>query len=125
VILAALLLQIELAHDPVIVDFCRVLLRKAAAERFREQGAFVVRTPEGMLYFVAWPPSAEKDILRWYGRFPDGTIAILHTHPPTQPHASELDMKAARGAGIPIYMITPRGVEKTTGGPSELVLRLP
>jgi len=27
-----------------------------------------------MLYFVASPPSGEQDILRWYGRFPHGTI---------------------------------------------------
>jgi proteasome lid subunit RPN8/RPN11 len=113
--------QPELMHDPVIVEFSRVLLKKAASERHHEQGAFVVRTPDGMLYFVAWPPSAESDILRWHGRFPDGTVAIVHTHPPSLPEASKLDMRAARNARIPIYVITPATIAKTTGDASQVV----
>lgn len=111
----------ELMHDPVVREFSRVLLKKAAAERFHEQGAFVVRTPDGMLYFVAWPPSQESDILRWHGRFPDGTVAIVHTHPPSRPEPSKLDMRAARGARIPIYVITPTTISKTTGETSQVV----
>jgi hypothetical protein len=111
----------DLIHDPVVLDFSRVLARKAISERHREQGAFVVRTA-GLLYFVAWPPSEEKEVLRWYGRFPEGTVAIVHTHPPWHPAASPLDIRAARGAKIPVYVITPYGIAKTTGGASEVVL---
>jgi hypothetical protein len=126
----ALLLQIaignprsaELLDDPVVRSFSRVLARDAMGDRYREHGAFVVRTADGLLYFVAWPPSGERYILRWYGRFPDGTIAILHTHEASLPEASHLDMKAARAAGIPIYVITPAQIAKTTGDRSQVVI---
>lgn len=111
----------DLIHDPVVLDFCRVLARKAIAERHREQGAFVVRTG-GLLYFVAWPPSEEKEVLRWYGRFPEGTVAIVHTHPPWYPAASPIDLRAARGANIPVYVLTPYGIARTTGGASSVVM---
>lgn len=127
-IVASLLLQIaaaqppELIRDPVVLDFCRLLIRKATTERSREQGAFVVRTADGTLYFVVWPPSEEKDMLRWHGRFPDGTIAIVHTHPPWLPAPSKLDMRAARGARVPVYVLTVTSISKTTGDGSEVVL---
>ncbi|HEX7677088.1 MAG TPA: hypothetical protein VF713_03115 [Thermoanaerobaculia bacterium] len=111
----------ELVANPIVLAFCRTLIRKAAVERYAEQGAFVVRT-QGILYFVVWPPGAEKDMLRWYGRFPDGTIAIVHTHPPWIPQASNLDLNAARGAHIPVYVLTPFRISKTAGGPSEVVI---
>ena len=127
-IAAALLLLIagsapaELVRDPVVLDFCRVLARNAIAERSREQGAFVVRTPEGLTYFVAWPRGGERHILRWHGRFPDGTLAILHTHEGWLPEPSKLDRKAARESGIPIYVITPSQITKTTGSTTEVVM---
>jgi hypothetical protein len=111
----------DLVTDPVVFAFCRTLIRKSAVERYAEQGAFVVRM-QGILYFVAWPPSGEKDLLRWYGGFPDGTIAIVHTHPPWLPAASNLDVRAARGAHIPVYVLTPFKISKTIGGPSEVVM---
>jgi hypothetical protein len=130
VTLAWLLLQLvesaradaELVHDPVVLSFCRVLARNAIAQRDREHGAFVVRSPEGILYFVAWPPSGEKDVLRWYGRFPEGTVAILHTHQAWDPHVSKIDRKAAQASGLPVYVITPLRISKTRGGPSQAVI---
>ncbi|HYK00421.1 MAG TPA: hypothetical protein VE974_01605 [Thermoanaerobaculia bacterium] len=105
----------ELAHDPVVRDFCRVLLEKAESERYREQGAFVVRTEEGLLYFVTWPPSEEMDKLRWHGRFPKGTVAIVHTHPSWVKDPSRLDVRAARRARIPVYVITKSRISRTDG----------
>ncbi|MFL6248706.1 MAG: hypothetical protein ACJ74H_21965 [Thermoanaerobaculia bacterium] len=112
----------ELVDDPVVLSFCRVLARDAIAERSREHGAFVVRTPDGLLYFVAWPPDAERNILRWYGRFPDGTVAILHTHEGWLPDPSKIDRRTATDAGIPVYVITPAQITKTTGGATEVVM---
>ena len=111
----------ELMDDPRVLSFCRVLARNAIAVRDREHGAFVVRSAEGILYFVAWPPSGEKDVLRWHGRFPDGTIAILHTHAAWQPDASKVDRRTALGKRIPVYVITPFQISRTDGGPSEVV----
>lgn len=113
--------QPELLQDPVVLSFCRVLAAKAADARFGEQGAFVVRSKDGLLYFVAWPPAQEKDLLRWYGRFPEGTVAILHTHEPSLWSASKLDTSVARRMNIPVYVITPRRITKTVGGPTMIV----
>jgi proteasome lid subunit RPN8/RPN11 len=112
----------ELMDDPVIRGFCEMLMRKATTERFGEQGAFVVRTAAGTLYFVMWPPSDDKNHLRWYGRFPKGTVAVVHTHSPWLPTASKLDMRAARRARIPVYVLTPACITKTTGEPSVVVM---
>jgi proteasome lid subunit RPN8/RPN11 len=112
----------ELAHDPVVRDFCRMLLEKAVSERSREQGAFVVRTKEGHLYFVTWPPSEEMDRLRWHGSFPKGTVAIVHTHPSWIRDASKLDILAARRSRIPVYVITRTMISKTTGDGSVVVV---
>ncbi|HEV7766628.1 MAG TPA: hypothetical protein VGQ76_16625 [Thermoanaerobaculia bacterium] len=114
--------DVELVHDPAVLSFCRVLVRHANAQRDREHGAFVVRTPEGITYFVAWPPSGEKDVLRWYGRFPEGTVAVLHTHEAWDPQASKIDRRAAQASGIPIYVLTPFQITKTTGGPTRAVI---
>lgn len=127
--IALLLLQIDVAQpraelmkDPAILAFSRMLVRKARTERFGEQGAFVVRTKDGTLYFVMWPPSSEKDLLRWYGRYPEGTIAIVHTHEPWLAEASKIDMRAARTTRMPVYVLTPLAIAKTTGEPSSVVM---
>ena len=124
-ILAALLLHVgasaELLHDEVVLSFCRVLSKKAIVERHIEQGAFVVQTAGGLQYFVAWPPTEERDVARWYGHFPDGTVAIVHTHPPHLPEPSKLDIAVARRARVPVYVITPSRISKTTGGAPEVV----
>jgi proteasome lid subunit RPN8/RPN11 len=105
----------DLTDDPLVRDFCRVLLEKAESERHREQGAFVVRTEEGLLYFVTWPPGDDKDHLRWQGQFPRGTVAIVHTHPSWVRNPSKPDIRAARRAQIPVYVITKSQISKTTG----------
>jgi proteasome lid subunit RPN8/RPN11 len=121
--LLALARESDLIDDPAVRNFCVVLARAAVADRSREHGAFVVRTPEEITYFVVWPPSGEKDVLRWRGRFPDGTIAVLHTHPSFNANASEFDRKAAAASGVPVYVITPTAISKTTGGESRIVAR--
>jgi hypothetical protein len=74
------------------------------------------------VYFVVWPPSDERDTLRWYGRFPEGTVAILHTHTAWKPAASPLDIRTARRTRIPVYVITPFAISKTSGEGSEVVV---
>ena len=111
----------DLIDDAAVRDFVRVLARAAIADRSREHGAFVVRSPEGIVYFVVWPPSGERDLLRWHGRFPEGTIAILHTHAPWAPAPSKIDARTARRARIPVYVITPSRISKTTGEESSVL----
>lgn len=112
----------DLIHDPVVLSFCRFLVAKSEAERLHEQGAFVVRTREGLLYFVAWPRGDERNRLRWHGRFPDGTIAIVHTHSPNDAEPSKLDVAAASRSGIPVYVLTPRRIVRTDGDTTDVVV---
>jgi proteasome lid subunit RPN8/RPN11 len=112
----------DLIHEPVVLSFCRSLLEKAVEEAHREQGAFVVRTPDGLLYFVMWPPSEEKNRVRWYGRFPDGTVAMVHTHAPHRREPSELDLAAARRTGVPVYVLTAGRVVKTDGQTTRVLM---
>jgi len=102
--------DVSLMRDPVVAAFCASLLRKSESERHREQGAFIVRTRDGLLYFVVWPPSEERDTLRWQGRFPEGTIAIVHTHPPWIPRPSKRDVVVAQRSRVPVFVITREGI---------------
>lgn len=114
----------DLVKEPIVLDFCRELARRYVDEPAFEHGAFVVATREGLLYFVMWPPSGEQNSLRWSGRFPAGTVAIVHTHPSRDPAPSRLDVGVARRSGIPVYVITLYRISKTTGGAPETVLNL-
>lgn len=112
----------DLILDPVVLDFCRLLVNEARAEREMEQAAYVVRTPAGALYFVWWPAAGERNSVEWRGPIPRGAIALVHTHPPWLPMPSRLDMATASRTRLPVYVVTPFLVLKTTGGPAEMVL---
>src|SRR5688572_18930691 len=84
-----------------------------------EEAAFVVRGADGGISFVRWPRAGVKNQARWPGAFPPGTIAIVHTHPNRIPDPSQLDERAARRKGIPIYVLTRTRITRTTGGAAE------
>ena len=112
----------DLVHDPIVLSFFRVLVRQARLDRDAEQAAFIVRTPEGALYFVWWPARDERNSVQWRGPLPDGVIAIVHTHPAWLPMPSKLDRTTASRTRMPVYVVTPFLIVKTTGGPSEVVI---
>ncbi len=130
--LATLLLQIaataapadlppDLLDDPDVLSYCRALVQRSAAKDFDEHGAFVVRTPEGRHYFVEWPSNGSSNVLIWRGRVPEGVVAIVHTHPPLRYTPSKFDAAAARRFGVPVYILTPRRIIRTTGDKPEVV----
>jgi proteasome lid subunit RPN8/RPN11 len=112
----------ELMQEPVVLSFCQILVRKARSEREAEQAAFIVRTAEGILYFVCWPGHGERNSAQWHGSFPEGTIAIVHTHPPWLPMPSKLDMATARRCQVPVYVLTTFEISITTGGEAEVLI---
>ncbi|MGZ5446347.1 MAG: Mov34/MPN/PAD-1 family protein [Thermoanaerobaculia bacterium] len=107
-------------QDADVLSYCRSLVAKAAAERDATQGAFVIRNGDGLLYFVPWPPS-RSSLLRWRGRVPPGTVAIVHTHPPMRAVPSEFDAATAQRLGLPVYILTPLRIVKTTGDKTDVV----
>ena len=87
-----------------------------------EEAAFVVAGKDGRFALVRWPDAGEPDTVRWYGPFPDGVIAIVHTHPNWQPLPSKIDIRTALRCQVPVYVVTATEISKTVGGPPEIVL---
>ncbi|HEX7419040.1 MAG TPA: Mov34/MPN/PAD-1 family protein [Thermoanaerobaculia bacterium] len=46
----------------------------------------------------------------WTGRMPEGTAAIIHSHPRTLPNPSQNDILEAHRLGIPVIVVTPDAV---------------
>lgn len=111
---------VDVMQDADVLSYCRSLVAKSAAERDATQGAFVIRNGDGLLYFVPWPPS-RSSLLRWRGRVPRGTVAIVHTHPPMRAVPSQIDAATAIATGLPVYILTPLRIVKTTGDKTEIV----
>ena len=114
----------EIAAEPGVRAMFRQMLRQTRYGFSREEAAaFVVRDAEGHLASVEWPGAdGIPDCARWYGRFPDGVIAIVHTHPNWLREPSTIDARTAQVTGVPVYVITSDRVSKTTGRRSQVVL---
>ena len=112
----------DLAEHPAVREMSWQLLSET---RFgfshQEQAAFVVRSGDGYRC-VAWPSDGLADGARWEGRYPEGVIAIIHTHPNWMSAPSPIDARTARTARIPVYVITRSKITKTTGAGSEVIV---
>jgi proteasome lid subunit RPN8/RPN11 len=87
-----------------------------------EEAAFVVRGEIGGYRCVAWPSDGFVDSARWVGRFPDGVVAIIHTHPNWMATPSSIDVRTARTARIPVYVITRTQITLTNGDETRIVI---
>jgi hypothetical protein len=86
------------------------LLRSAGYGRFEfERGGFLIRERSGDITFAPW---ASIDFRRasFHGSIPEGTIAIVHTHPVNAPRPSARDRAEARRLGLPVVVVAPQGV---------------
>lgn len=113
----------DITADPAARQYLWSLLAEARygfAES--EEAAFVVRDARGRLSFVRWPSLGISNQARWPGRFPAGTIAIVHTHPNRTPQPSRLDARVARRKGIPVYVLTRTKITRTRGGAAEVIV---
>ena len=79
----------------------RAEFERAAFLRFRDDGRFNCDI---------WPVSFEFRRVQWLGAPPDGTAAIVHSHPRTLPDPSRQDVEEARRLGIPVIAVTPESV---------------
>src|SRR5207253_10961437 len=73
----------EIAAEPSVRAMFREMLRQTRYGFGREEvAAFVVRDADAHLVSVAWPDAdGIPDSAVWCGRFPEGVVAINHTHP--------------------------------------------
>ena len=114
---------VEIAHDVRVREQLWSLLRDSYFGFAKtEEAAFVVKKPNGEYGLVRWPDTAVPKESRWVGAFPEGTIAIAHTHPNDLPQPSRADVRTARLRKIPVYVITRLRITKTTGGKAVTVM---
>ena len=100
------------------------LLRAADyGQSTKERAAFLVRDENGGLKLVPWEFGAESMRATYRGSIPEGTVAIVHTHPNALPYPSRGDKELARRLALPVYVLTRHSVSFTDGSKTELVAR--
>lgn len=71
-----------------------------------ERAAFLVRDERGGWGCLLWPRTGRFRSEAFRGLVPEGTVAIIHTHPNQIASASANDMRQAVNTGLPLYTIT-------------------
>ena len=96
-----------LAAEQYVVDyFSDVFLRGALWRDSSESAAFLVRGNDGELQCLVWPTTNEYKGQSFRGQIPEGTVAIIHTHPGAAYQPSAGDARQARDIGLPIFVLT-------------------
>lgn len=97
----------ELVAQPnVAACFAELLELGGYGKRPQERAAFLVLRPHQRFACVIWPPSLGYRREQWTGPIPDGTVAIVHTHPEREPQPSAFDREEAERIGVPILVLT-------------------
>ncbi len=94
----------------VIEGFSTLIARSGYGRLPRESAAFLVVGESNDFRIVHWPATNQFHAQRWVGAVPDGTVAVVHTHPAHLPDPSAHDIAEARRTGIPIFVLTPGSV---------------
>jgi len=76
-----------------------------------ESAAFLVLNGD-QFFCRQWPRNVSFRSQQWSGQLPDNTAAIIHSHPADLPDPSSHDRTLATRLGIPIFIVTPRGVTR-------------
>ena len=91
----------------------RVDWERAAFLRIDERGGFTCDV---------WPANLQFRRTHWAGPSPEGTVAVIHSHPRTLPDPSPDDRHVAQRLQIPVIVVTP---EAMTMVKEETVVRVP
>ncbi len=96
--------------SPQALHWYDVLLAESGyGQREYERAAFLIRETDGTLTLEPWPYSGFRHV-KFRGKVPARTIAILHTHPAREPQPSVRDRAEAERLGIAVVVITPESV---------------
>lgn len=109
----------DVIFDSVVGKMCfRDLLRDSgwSLNGPWERAAFVIQQSDGTITCKCWPSKHSYLAESFRGLIPPNTIAIVHTHPVQYPKPSRQDEDEATRLGIPIYVLTIRGVYKALPG---------
>lgn len=75
-----------------------------------ERAAFLVGGDSETVECLLWPRGAGFQRATYRGSVPANLIAIAHTHPNAQPLPSAVDHELADRIGVPVLVVTRRGV---------------
>ena len=101
-------------HESATSCFDRLMILGGLGKRETERAAFLVYRTDGTFDCRVWPPSFTTRRESWRGLPPDGTAAIVHTHPNDQPQPSRGDEALAAELGVPVMVITRSGISSTS-----------
>ena len=87
-----------------------------------ERAAFVIEQNDGSMVCRPWPSMHSYLSESFHGLMPERTLAIVHTHPVEYRMPSEKDREEATRLGIPIYVVTLRGVYKAIPGAPQVAM---
>ncbi len=94
-------------NDPCVMNTFGQLLKRGGGILGRvEAAAFLVQESDGSLTMVFWPENGVSRKAKFHGAIPQGTVAIVHTHPPEMERPSRGDLAEAKRLGLPIYVVT-------------------
>ena len=97
----------ELVTQPnVAACFAELLKLGGYGKRPQERAAFLVLHEHHRFACVVWPATFGYRSEQWNGPIPDGTVAIVHTHPEHEPEPSSVDVEEAERIGVPILVLT-------------------
>lgn len=100
-----------IVEDPGAVACFDELVRLGGyGRRHDERAAFLVDR-NGRLECVPWPSRNEFQAASWGSRWPEGVVAIAHTHPRQFPLPSAHDHLEARRLQMPVIVVTPGRLE--------------
>jgi hypothetical protein len=95
--------------------FLDVMLAASFGYSDTERAAFIVERADGSLGCLLWPALHLFDQEAFHGAIPAGTLAIVHTHPVSAgERPSNQDQREAERLGVPIYVLSLRGVYKAS-----------
>ena len=86
-----------------------------------ERAAFLRIGERGLFTCEVWPSKLQFRTAHWSGPIPEGTAAVIHSHPRNLPNPSEGDIMEAHRLGIPVIVVTPEAVTMVVPSDGRLV----
>jgi hypothetical protein len=80
-----------------------------------EMAAFIVRRGDHFDCLL-WPPKFGSYSVTFRGSAPEGTVAIVHTHPRWSDEPSPEDIALAKRVALPVYVLTRSNITVATIG---------
>jgi len=72
-----------------------------------ERAAFLLINDTGKFDCKVWPADYQFHKAQWWGATPDGTVAVVHSHPRNFPDPSSQDIMEAMRLQVPFIVVTP------------------